>query len=101
MVAKGAGHNGDSLAPHDGETPVQITCPGRIGVGIGTACVEAAVDARPGTGQVLGEQVRMAQRVAEEGPACLVEVLAVDEDQHLGGWVGCEGRDGRVRHLGS
>ncbi len=43
----------------------------------------------------------MAQRVAEEGPAGLVQVLAVDEDQHLGGWVGRERRDGRVRHLGN
>jgi hypothetical protein len=50
---------------------------------------------------MLGEQVRMAQRVAEEGPAGLVQVLAVDEDQHPGGWIGRERRDGRVRHLGS
>jgi hypothetical protein len=101
VVTKGAGHNRDSLAPHDGETPVQVTGPGRIGVGIRTAGVEAAVDARPRTGQVLGEQVRMAQRVAEEGPASLVQVLAVDEDQHPGGWIGRECRDGRIRHLGS
>jgi hypothetical protein len=99
VVSKGAGHDGDTFAPHDAELTVEVAHSPSGHVRIGPTRVEAAIHASPGVSQVLCEKMRVADRMAEERSAGLVKVLAVNEHKDLGRWVRSECRNRWTRHL--
>jgi hypothetical protein len=80
VIPQGTSNNGYTFAPHDAKPTVKVAGAYRIGVGVGATCIEAAVNAPSASRQVLREKMRMAKRMTEQRPACLVEILTIDEN---------------------
>lgn len=84
VITKFARDDGYADASHRREPSVEVSGSSRFAdnVPIWHPRIEAAGDAmvRPRTCQVLSKQMGVAERMAEQSLASLVEVLAIDED---------------------
>jgi hypothetical protein len=98
VIPQRASHDSDTFTPHDAESAVKVASADGVGIGVGPTGVEAAFSASSVARKVLGKKMRVAKGMAEQRAACLVEILAVDENQDLCSRVCRECCDHWVRH---